>query len=91
MATAMRCATCGRAVVHDGSECLCCGSLSVEAVRLAPAGTIESWTRIGDRAVGEIRLDDGVLVLGALAMPTPKVGARVTVNNEQEHEVYESA
>jgi uncharacterized OB-fold protein len=59
-------------------RCPVCGGGEVSVVALAPAGTVAARTTVGPLQIGEVRLDDGVLVLGRLDADAPvAVGARV--------------
>jgi hypothetical protein len=52
----------------------------VTRVALAPAGTVVARTTVGELQIGEVRLDEGVLVLGRIEADGPAVvGMRVLV------------
>jgi uncharacterized OB-fold protein len=62
----------------DRDHCPSCGGDDVASTALAPAGSVTARTTVGALQIGEVRLDDGVLVLGRLDMDTPTaVGTRV--------------
>jgi uncharacterized OB-fold protein len=74
-----RCTDCRRTIHNGTPPCALCGSSAVVAVELARCGRVETWTLVSGTVVGEVRLDDGVLVLARLGTSGPEVGARVTL------------
>lgn len=74
--TGLRCDGCGATFFPVADRCPRCASPEIELVELATTGAVESRTGGDGWAIGEIRLDDGVLVLAALD-GDPVVGDRV--------------
>ena len=73
-----RCVSCGRTVFPGAVPCpLCAGAASF--VDLPPDGVVETYTAMGSNVVGEVRLEDGTLVLGRLEVTDPAVGRRVSL------------
>ena len=68
----------GHRAYPAADRCPVCTSTDVEGVALAGRGVLESATSAGDVTIGEIRLDDGVLVLARVdGEPRPEPGHRV--------------
>ena len=68
----------GHRAFPAADRCPVCVTGSVEEVRLSSTGTVEAVTGAGAYTVGEVRLDDGVLVLARLdGEPAVVVGDRV--------------
>lgn len=87
-----RCRVCRRTIYPGASPCIACGASDVQRVALTPAGVLETFTRNAmGAAVGQVRLDDGVHVLGALRIDAPEVGQRVAVQVEGEVPVVSAA
>jgi uncharacterized OB-fold protein len=74
---ATRCEDCGNRSFPATVRCVRCGSSSIQQVELSREGVIETRAVGADAGVGQIRLDDGTLVLGQLGADNPKIGARV--------------
>jgi len=51
--------------------CIVCGSLAQTVVDLSSRGKIESCTRVGERNVCEIRLENGPLVMAGVDHSAP--------------------
>ncbi len=73
-----RCSACGATYFPTSPYCRGCGSDDVAERSLAATGVVQTWTRVGEVAVADVRLDDGVLVFGRVE-PAGKieVAARV--------------
>jgi hypothetical protein len=57
---------------------MACGTTDIEQVALRPTGSVVARTTVADLQVGEVRLDDGVLVMGRIdADGSVCVGTRV--------------
>ena len=63
---ATRCWDCTATFFPRSSFCRSCGSRNVASSPLARTGCIETFTRLNGVAVGDVRLDDGVLVFGRI-------------------------
>jgi uncharacterized OB-fold protein len=63
----VRCGRCRATFFPAADRCPRCAGRDVAAVELADRGAVESRTGGDGWAIGEVRLDDGVLVLAALA------------------------
>jgi uncharacterized OB-fold protein len=85
----LSCSACKAISFPSGPSCRMCGSHNVAAIDLERHGRVLNFTRIATQgapiAVGEIRLDDGVKIFGAIEPSiAAAVGAKVTfepVNN----------
>ncbi len=82
---ATRCKQCQATFFPSSPFCRACGGDDVEAHGLAAGGVIETYTRVNDVAVADVRLDDGVLVFGRVE-PTDlaDIGVRVTFAPQDE-------
>ncbi|HZU72262.1 MAG TPA: hypothetical protein VE990_05770 [Acidimicrobiales bacterium] len=72
----VRCRRCVASFFPAVGRCPRCGGTGVETVDLGGEGVVEAVTRIGDEGVAEVRLDSGVLVMGAVDAELV-IGARV--------------
>ena len=74
--TGIRCDAGGHLAVPVADRCPVCTSREVAEVALGPGGVVEAATGAGPFTIGEVRLDDGVLVL-ARVVGGGSVGDRV--------------
>ena len=76
---AVHCRSCGLSAFPHHPSCPRCGSVDVEATHLPATGRVVATTRTGGAQVCEVRLDNGLLVLGAVESSSPvHVGDRVS-------------
>jgi uncharacterized OB-fold protein len=74
----MRCGSCQVTSFPARDRCSSCGADDVTPAALSAAGTVAARTTVGELQIGEVRLDDGVLVLGRIDADGPvAVGTRV--------------
>ncbi|MBX3421156.1 MAG: hypothetical protein KF752_06325 [Pirellulaceae bacterium] len=79
-----RCTDCCAITFPVSHGCIVCGSASQLTVQLSLSGRIESRTRVGERIVCEILLDDGPRIMGWLAADQPaEIGAAVRFGSSQ--------
>lgn len=88
--TGSYCKKCNRKLHAGGVPCGLCGDADAVLVELDPTGVVESFTTVGEdaRHVGEVRLTDGTLVIGRLAVAEPRVGLTVTQDTANEGLVF---
>lgn len=80
-----QCSPCGATYFPTSPCCRGCGSDDVAERPLAATGAIQTWTRVGEVAVADVRLDDGVLVFGRIEPASMvEVAARVRFAPDQE-------
>lgn len=78
-----RCPACGRTVAFAEPPCPACGAPDARVVALPPTGVIESYTRVADQWIVEVRLDRGPLVLAAAdGAEAVEIGAPVSVADD---------
>lgn len=83
-----RCPDCGRIVFRAQPPCPLCGSARAIVVELAHEGAVETFTTIGERIIGEIRLSDGTLVMGRIETSEPRVGDAVVLDGAGSEVVF---
>lgn len=90
--TGSYCKECNRKLHAGGVPCGLCGDAGAVVIELDPTGVVESFTTVGEdaRHVGEVRLTDGTLVIGRLAVAEPRVGLAVTQDTAHEALVFVS-
>ena len=84
--TASACSSCGRRTLGDYLVCPHCRSRDVAPAPLATMGTVETLTHVGTTTVVEVRLVDGMLMLGRLDAPPESAarGMQVVLSNDEE-------
>ena len=72
------CTPLGHRAFPVADRCPVCTSADVEVVALSDRGVLEASTGAGEVTIGEVRLDDGVLLLARVdGEPRPEPGHRV--------------
>lgn len=88
----IRCAACAATFFPAADRCPRCATRGVETVALAPTGVVTARTGGDGWSIGEVTLDDGVLVLARLAGEEPfAVGDRVRYAPEDDIVRFEHA
>ena len=83
-----RCTDCLLTIFPGTDPCAACGGRATQ-VPLSSTGMTESFTTtVTGTTIAEVRLDDGVLVLGRLEAPEPAVGLQVVLASNEEVAVY---
>jgi uncharacterized OB-fold protein len=82
--TASHCRQCGRKLIGGGVPCWLCGDQGAVVEEIESSGVVETFTTVGEVHVGEVRLNDGTLVIGRLDLPEPRVGLGVVQDATKE-------
>jgi hypothetical protein len=75
-------------LIGGGVPCWLCGDQAAVVEEIDSGGVVETFTTVDAVHVGEIRLNDGTLIIGRLDLAEPRVGLAVSQDGAKEGVVF---